>query len=109
LELGAAGFLIWYGIKLYLIWALWRTRSRLHDPFLKNLALAAFLAHSIQITGQTVVNHTANFYFWFMAGFIFLLPRLDSYIAHKAFSAHITLGNNTDTQSQNSPKSNVLE
>jgi hypothetical protein len=31
-------------------------------------------------TGTTVLNHTAHVYFWFMAGFIFLLPRLDSIV-----------------------------
>ena len=99
LELGVLGFLVWYAIKLYLILALWRTRGQVKDPFLKNLALAAFLAHSIQLTGTTVLNHTSNVYFWFMAGFIFLLPRLDSLLALRA------LLNNTDTNSQNLPKS----
>ena len=82
LELGVLGFLVWYALKLYLILALWRTRVQTQNPFLKNLALAAFLAHAILLTGTTVLNHTANVYFWFMAGFIFLLPRLESVVAH---------------------------
>jgi len=77
-ELGVFGFLVWYALKLYLILALWRTRVQVRDPFLKNLALAAFLVHAILSTGTTVLNHTAHIYFWFMAGFIFLLPHLDS-------------------------------
>jgi hypothetical protein len=80
-ELGVLGFLVWYAIKLYFIHALWLTRSRVRNPFLKNLALAGFLTHCIQLTGQTVLNHTSNVYFWFMAGFIFLLPYLDSIVA----------------------------
>jgi hypothetical protein len=80
LELGVFGFLVWYGLKLYLILALWRTRVQTRNPFLKNLALAAFLVHAILFTGTTVLNHTAHVYFWFMAGFIFLLPRLDSLV-----------------------------
>jgi O-antigen ligase len=83
LELGVFGFLVWYGLKLYLILALWRTRVHTRNPFLKNLALAAFLVHAILFTGTTVLNHTAHVYFWFMAGFIFLLPRLDSVVAHE--------------------------
>jgi hypothetical protein len=83
LELGVFGFLVWYALKLYLILALWRTRVRTRNPFLKNLALAAFLVHSILFTGATVLNHTAHVYFWFMAGFIFLMPRLDSIAAHE--------------------------
>jgi O-antigen ligase len=84
LELGVFGFLVWYALKLYLILALWRTRVRTRNPFLKNLALAAFLVHSILFTGATVLNHTAHVYFWFMAGFIFLLPRLDSIVARES-------------------------
>lgn len=81
LELGIFGFLIWYALKLYLILALWRTRVHVQDPFLKNLALAAFLVHAVLLTGTTVLNHTAHVYFWFMAGFIFLLPHLDAITA----------------------------
>lgn len=82
LELGAPGFLVWYALKLCLILALWRTRVQVRNPFLKNLALAAFLVHAVLLTGTTVLNHTAHVYFWFMAGFIFLLPHLDSIVAH---------------------------
>jgi hypothetical protein len=82
LELGIFGFLVWYAIKFYLILALWRTRVQVRNPLLKNLALAAFLVHAILFTGTTVLNHTAHVYFWFMAGFIFLLPYLDSIVAH---------------------------
>jgi O-Antigen ligase len=81
LELGVFGFLVWYAIKSYLLLALWSTRAQVRNPFLKNLALAAFLVHAILLTGMTVLNHTANVYFWFMAGFIFLLPKLDSVTA----------------------------
>jgi hypothetical protein len=82
-ELGVFGFLVWYAIKLYLLLALWRTRVQVRNPFLKNLALAAFLVHAILLTGMTVLNHTAHVYYWFMAGFIFLLPYLDSITAHE--------------------------
>jgi hypothetical protein len=82
-ELGVFGFLVWYAIKIYLLLALWRTRAQVRNPFLKNLALAAFLVHAILLTGMTVLNHTANVYYWFMAGFIFLLPHLDSIAANE--------------------------
>jgi O-antigen ligase len=83
LELGVFGFLVWYALKLYLILALWRTRVQVRNPFLKNLALAGFLVHATLLTGTTVLNHTAHVYFWFMAGFIFLLPHLDSIVGHE--------------------------
>lgn len=99
LELGVLGFLVWYAIKLYLILALWRTRVQVRNPFLKNLALAAFLVHLTLLSGTTVLNHTVHVYFWFMAGFIYLLPRLEWLIAHRV------LLNNTDTEPRNLPKS----
>ena len=92
LELGVMGFLIWYAIKFYFILALWRTRVHLRNPFLKNLALAAFLVHLTLFTGTTVLNHTVHVYYWLMAGFIFLLPHLDSLVAHGASP------NNTETK-----------
>jgi O-antigen ligase len=91
MELGVLGFLVWYALKLYLIRALWRTRSQVRNPFLNNLALAAFLVHCILLTGTTVLNHTTHVYFWFMAGFIFLLPRLDSIAAHEALEENTVM------------------
>jgi len=78
LELGVLGFVAWYALRLYLIWALWHASKRLKTTFLRRLALSAFLAHLILLPGQLVTNATSGVYFWFLAGFIFLLPRLDS-------------------------------
>jgi len=83
LELGVIGFAVWYALRFYLIWALWRTSRQLKTPFLRLLALSAFLTHAIQISNQLVLNATFGVYFWFLAGFIFLLPRLDSIGEHK--------------------------
>jgi hypothetical protein len=78
LELGAFGFFLWYALRLSLLWALWVTWTRLQTASLRHLALAAFLIHAIQISGSVVLNHTFGVYYWFSAGFIFLLPRLDA-------------------------------
>lgn len=77
LELGPIGFLLWYGLRLILLWALFRVFWQLRHPFLQQLALAACLTHAIQLTGQLVVHNVFAIYYWALAGFIFLLPRLE--------------------------------
>lgn len=77
LELGPVGFALWFLLKLILIGLLWGTYSQLKRPLLRQLALSAFLIHLIQITSQLVFNHTHLVYYWFLAGFIFMLPRLE--------------------------------
>ena len=78
LELGAFGFILWYGLRLYFLWLLWRTCRTLRQPMLRHLALAAFLFHALMFNGQLVTNTTTGVFYWFLAGFAFLLPRLDA-------------------------------
>ena len=77
LELGIIGFFFWYGLKIVLLIAMWKAYRQLKRPFLKQLALSIFLFQTINITSQFVFNHSANLYFWFLSGFIFLLPQLE--------------------------------
>ena len=77
LELGPIGFFLWYGLKILLIIALWKVYKQLKRPFLRQLALCAFLVQVIILPGQLVFNHTANCYHWFLNGFILLLPLLE--------------------------------
>ena len=77
LELGIIGFFFWYGLKVVLFIAMWKAYRQLKRPFLRQLALSIFLFQTINITGQFVFNHSANLYFWFLNGFIFLLPQLE--------------------------------
>lgn len=77
LEIGPIGFLLWYLLRLILIYLLWRTFLKLKRPLLRQLALSAFLIHALQFNGLLVFNHTLLVYYWFLAGFIFLLPRLE--------------------------------
>lgn len=76
-ELGAAGFLAWYALRFVLLWGLWTTWQHVRDPRLKLLAAGAFAFHLAHLYLSVYLNHIANVYFWFMAGFILLLPRLD--------------------------------
>lgn len=77
LELGMIGFFSWYGLKIVLLVAIWHVYRQLKLPFLKQLALSIFIFQLINITGQFVFNHSANLYYWFLNGFIFLLPQLE--------------------------------
>lgn len=78
LELGLVGFIVWYLLRIQIIVALWRTYIRLKQSFLRQLALTAFLIHVISISGTMVFQVTFMVYYWFLAGFIFLLPRLEA-------------------------------
>ncbi|WP_224409744.1 hypothetical protein [Oscillatoria salina] len=77
IDLGAIGFFLWYTFKLILVFYLWTTYRQLKRPFLRQLALCAFLISVILFTGQLVYNHTAGLYHWFFNSFIFLLPQLE--------------------------------
>lgn len=77
LELGPIGFVLWYGLRISIAIALWLIFWKLKRPFLRQLALAAFLIQSIQISGHLVFHHTFAVHYWFLSSFIFLLPRLE--------------------------------
>lgn len=77
LEIGLFGFIFWYALRLYLIISLLGMFLKLKTPFLRNLALAVFLFHVINFTGQLIFNTTFGVYYWFFSSFIFLLPQLE--------------------------------
>ena len=77
LELGPFGFIAWYGLRLYFLWMLWRASRSVRQPVLRHLGLAAFLFHALVFNGQLVTNTAVGVFYWFLAGFAFLLPTLD--------------------------------
>jgi hypothetical protein len=77
LELGPFGFLFWYGLRVSTAIALWNVYLNLQRPFLRQLALTAFLFQAIQFNGPLVFNYAFSIYYWFVTGFIFLLPQLE--------------------------------
>ena len=77
LELGPIGFLLWYGLRISIAIALFGVFWKSKRSLLRQLALAACLIQSIQISGQLVFHHTFSIYYWFLSSFIFLLPRLE--------------------------------
>ncbi|MEQ8994951.1 MAG: hypothetical protein RID53_00410 [Coleofasciculus sp. B1-GNL1-01] len=92
LEIGPIGFFLWYALRASLVVYLGLLVWKLKIPFLRQLALAAFLIHAINLRGQVVFNHTFSIYYWFLAGFIFLLPRLEQIESwqqyHQQFKFH---------------------
>jgi hypothetical protein len=77
LEVGPIGFFLWYGLRLVLLFTLLKVYFQLTHPFLRQLALSAFLYQGISFISQIVYNHTASVYHWFFYGFILLLPYLE--------------------------------
>lgn len=77
LEIGPIGFIFWYGLKIGILIALFMLVWKLKRSFLRNLALVAFLIQLIWLPGQLVFHNTFAVYYWFLSGFIFLLPHLE--------------------------------
>ncbi|MDJ1175394.1 hypothetical protein [Roseofilum capinflatum] len=77
LEIGPIGFIFWYGLRIGIMIALLVLVWKLKRPLLRDLALSAFLIHLIWLPGQLVFNNTFSLYYWFLSGFIFLLPYLE--------------------------------
>ena len=78
LEIGPIGFMFWYSLKFAIMGALFRLYWKLKRPFLRNLALIAFLIQLIWLPNQHVFHITYNVYYWFMTGFLYLLPHLEN-------------------------------
>lgn len=73
LELGLAGFLAWYIMRFYLFWLAWRTFLRIPPGTLKAMMVLLLIFNVIELHGQFVFNHTAQFYFWALYG-LALMP-----------------------------------
>lgn len=78
LELGPIGFLFWYGMRVSIMIALIATFWKLKTPFLRQLAIAAFLIQAIELNSFLVFTTTYAVYYWFLSSFIFLLPHLEA-------------------------------
>jgi len=83
-ELGLPMTVLWYALVLSLPVLLWRTRNRLRDPWLRQMALGAFLIHLCALPNSLTASSTVAVYVWFTAGFIVLLPRLQAQVGPAA-------------------------
>lgn len=78
-ELGLVGFIMVYLLRFVFIKFFWDLYRKLKDENLKNLALisALFILPFFINVHKLVYNHTAHVFYWFVVGFLFLLPKLD--------------------------------
>jgi hypothetical protein len=87
LELGPIGFLLVYGIRLYLAAFAFRQVLALHTRFHRCVAAASFLFFLTAIPGGVVFDVTSDLFYWFFVGLLMLVIRLDREAARKAARA----------------------
>jgi hypothetical protein len=76
-EVGIIGLILWYSLRIFLIFKMFKIFMKLKTQFLRSLALAVFLFQAINFNAQLSSNPTYSIYYWFLSGFIFLLPELE--------------------------------
>ncbi|MBW4686013.1 MAG: hypothetical protein KME40_13160 [Komarekiella atlantica HA4396-MV6] len=77
IELGPFGLLLWYGLRLIILFSTFQVLLKLKNPFLRQLGTASLLFQAINFPAQLAFNNTYAIYYWFLTGFIFLLPELE--------------------------------
>lgn len=77
LELGLPGFLIFYFIRIYLIFFAFRQARALRTVFHRAMATASFLFFLSELPGSIVFDVTSDVYFWFFAGLLLTVMKLD--------------------------------
>jgi hypothetical protein len=77
LELGPLGFLLIYFARLSLAFFTLRQALQLRTAFHRAVAISALLFFLVEIPGGVVFEVTAGVYYWFLAGLVFLVVRLD--------------------------------
>jgi len=78
LELGPLGFLLVYWIRFYLVFFALRQVFKLRTVFHRGVAISAFLFFLAQLPGGMVFDVTADVYYWFFAGLLMTVMRLDA-------------------------------
>ena len=78
IELGLLGFILWYTLKITILKSLFSVFIKSKNSFYKEIALSIFLFQIICFTDRVVFNPTMLVYFWFLSGFIYLLPILEN-------------------------------
>lgn len=76
-ELGWPGFLVWYALRLTILWQCWDGFRRSPPSMYRSLALGFFCYHLLLLPGSLVLNHTAFVFATATWGFC-LIPRLES-------------------------------
>jgi hypothetical protein len=84
LELGPLGFLLVYFVRLYLTFYAFGQARALRTRFHRTVATASFLVFLAAIPAGVVFDVTSDLYYWFFAGLLMLVVRLDRETARKA-------------------------
>ncbi|CAN5772941.1 hypothetical protein BH11VER1_BH11VER1_10720 [soil metagenome] len=71
-ELGLIGFIAWYFMRFYLLFATWTAFRNCPKGFYKALIFIFLLYSGIEMHVQFIYNHTAQFYFWAFYGITFI-------------------------------------
>jgi hypothetical protein len=78
-ELGWPAFILWYALRLTMLYQCWQAYKNAAPSIFRSLALGFFCYHLLLISGQMVLNHTANLFLCATWGFC-LIPNLTSRI-----------------------------
>ena len=77
LEIGPVGFFFVYFARFAIAAFTFRQTLRLRTLFHRAVATSALLIFLVQIPGGIVFDVTSGVYYWFLAGLVFLVVRLD--------------------------------
>jgi hypothetical protein len=87
IELGPVGFFLVYFVRIYLIAFALRQVLTLRTTFHRAVATGSLLFFLAQLLGSIVFDITADLYFWFFGGLLFLVMRLDQQAVRRAAAA----------------------
>ena len=78
LELGPFGFCLWFAMRIMGIVLLWKLFYTLSLPLTRQLAVTAALFHGITLLSPIVFGTGSAVFYWFLLGFLYLLPRVEA-------------------------------
>jgi len=84
LELGPIGFFLVYSQRLFLIFFALSQVLRLRTTFHRALATACLLFFLAALPGSIVFDITSDLFYWFFAGLLVLVVRLDRQVVRRA-------------------------
>ncbi len=85
-ELGWPGFIMWYALRLMIVFHCWDAFRRSPPSLFKSLALGIFCFQVLLLPSSMVLNHTANLFACAGWGFC-LIPRLESLVNRRVGQA----------------------
>jgi hypothetical protein len=77
LELGPIGFFLYFFVRIFLIFFALGQVFRLRTRFHRAVAISSFLYFLAQLPGTVVFDLTSGLFFWFFAGLLIAVIRLD--------------------------------